>query len=127
MSRIKGKNTKPELLLRSYLHNLGFRYRIHSSIVGKPDLVFPKRKVAVFVHGCFWHQHGCKNSVIPKSNIKFWEKKLNSNLNRDKYVKELLKRERWTVVVMWECEIKSNISSVVKRLITLKLRNRSTA
>lgn len=107
MSRIRSKNTKPELILRKFLHKSGYRYRVNLSILGKPDIVFTKKKIAVFVHGCFWHRHGCKNSVMPKTNTEFWEKKLNQNVKRDKEVKNLLAKEGWKQLIVWECELEN--------------------
>src|SRR5437868_14589153 len=87
MSRIREKNTSPELMVRKFLTSKGLRYRLHSSkVFGKPDIIFPSKHIAVFIHGCFWHQHGCKNSTVPKSNTDFWVQKLRSNVVRDKKV-----------------------------------------
>lgn len=117
MSKIKAVNTKPEVRVRKFLHSLGFRFRIHLSIEGKPDIVFTKSKKIIFIHGCFWHKHGCKNSVMPKSNMEFWEKKLNSNVERDKKNKENLQNNGWEIKVIWECEIEENFNLVKEDLI----------
>lgn len=108
MSRIKGTNTKPEILVRKTLFAHGYRYKLNYKLEGKPDIVFPKDKVAVFVHGCFWHQHGCKDTYRPKTNKKFWNKKLDKNILRDRLVREKLETDGWTVIYIWECELKNN-------------------
>ena len=107
MSKIKSKNSKPELRVRRYLHSLGLRYRLHKdNIPGKPDIVFSKYKTVVFVHGCFWHQHaGCRHSHIPKSNLSYWVPKLQRTTLRDQTIFERLKELGWHVIVVWECEI----------------------
>lgn len=108
MSQIKGKNTKPEELVRHYLFSYGFRYRKNvGTLPGKPDIVLPKYKTCVFVNGCFWHMHeGCKYFVWPKDNAEFWRRKLLTNKERDKRNIELLERLGWTVITIWECELK---------------------
>lgn len=107
MSGIQGKNTRPELLVRKYLHGRGLRFRLHAKeLLGKPDMVFPKYKVVVFVHGCFWHQHsGCKYAYIPQSNSDFWREKLKKNQERDKLKTSALKKLGWRVLVIWECSL----------------------
>jgi len=117
MSRIKNKNTLPEIKVRSLLHGLGFRFRLHrSDLPGTPDIVLPKYKTVIFVNGCFWHVHeNCKDSTIPKTNISFWEKKLKGNVERDRKKYAQLEEEGWKVIVVWECELK-NIKNVRKRL-----------
>ncbi|GAB6112541.1 very short patch repair endonuclease [Desulfomicrobium salsuginis] len=107
MSAIKQKNTKPELLVRRYFHAKGLRYRLHrKDLPGKPDLVFPKFKLVVFVHGCFWHRHeGCSKSYVPASNYDFWNNKFNENIARDNKCISKLKQLGWEVVVIWECQI----------------------
>lgn len=106
MGRIRGKGTKPELLVRSAAHQLGFRFRLHVKYLpGSPDLVFPRRKLALFVHGCFWHRHeDCPCCYVPKSNIQFWREKFNKNVLRDKRVRTGLEDMGWRVAVIWECE-----------------------
>ncbi len=91
--------------MRRFLHKSGYRYRVNFPLSGKPDIVFTKKKIAVFVHGCFWHWHGCKNSVIPKTNTEFWEKKLNQNVKRDKEVENLLAKAGWRQLIVWECDL----------------------
>lgn len=112
MSRIKNKNTKPEILVRSLLHRLGYRFRLKSKILpGKPDIILPKYKTAIFIHGCFWHRHEkCPYAYNPKSRINFWEKKFRANVNRDKIVSDQIKTTNWKQVVLWECEIKNKDS-----------------
>lgn len=109
MRRIRSKDTKPEIALRSLLHGAGYRYRLHSSALpGKPDLIFPGRKAVIFVHGCFWHQHrGCVDGHIPSSRMDYWVPKLTRNAERDKQVRRKLRTLGWRVLVVWECELKS--------------------
>lgn len=108
MSKIKGKDTKPELLVRSIVHRMGFRFRLHrKDLPGKPDMVFPKHRKVIFVHGCFWHAHpGCSRATIPKSNTEFWLRKINGNKERDKRNISLLEELGWRPLVVWECETK---------------------
>lgn len=108
MSRIGGKNTKPEMVVRSLLHGMGYRFRLHrKDLPGKPDITLPKHKKVIFVHGCFWHSHpGCKRAERPKSNRVFWQQKLDKNIARDKSVIAGLKAEGWNVLVVWSCEVK---------------------
>lgn len=109
MSMIKGKNTKPEMLVRSVCHELGLRYRLHrKDLPGKPDLVFPKHRLCIFVNGCFWHRHpGCKYAYTPKSRLYFWLPKLAKNVERDLDAQQALNARGWRVVVIWECRTKS--------------------
>ena len=106
MSRIRSKNTKPEMIVRSLLHRMGYRFRLHRrDLPGKPDIVLPKYRTVVFVHGCFWHQHTeCKESHVPKSNSDFWKSKLLRNVERDKRYQKNLAELGWRVLVVWECE-----------------------
>jgi DNA mismatch endonuclease, patch repair protein len=107
MGRIKSKDTEPELIVRSVLHKHGFRFRLHvDKLPGKPDIVLPKFKIIIFVHGCFWHSHGCKNSKIPYTKYNWWKDKLESNVSRDKKNSELLVSMGWNVLVVWECEFR---------------------
>lgn len=108
MSRIKGKNTKPEVLVRKYLYNQGFRYRLNvKGIVGSPDIVFKKYKTVIFVNGCFWHGHEeCGSFKPPKTNADFWVKKINRNRERDLQVKQTLINQGWNVITIWECMLK---------------------
>lgn len=106
MSGIRGKDTQPELIVRSFLHRKGLRFRLHAKLPGKPDLVFPKYGTAVFVHGCFWHRHkGCKFTAMPKTRPEFWEAKFASNVTRDAVVKARLEGLGWRVLVVWACQI----------------------
>lgn len=109
MAGIKGKNTTPELFLRRALHAQGFRYRLGGcSLPGKPDLVFPGRRVVIFVHGCFWHRHDCKYFKWPGTNTQFWREKLEGNVVRDSRVEQELKKLGWNVLTVWECELKES-------------------
>lgn len=107
MAAIKGKDTKPERIVRSYLHRAGFRFSLHrKDLPGRPDIVLPKYRTVVFVHGCFWHQHrGCANAATPASHRPFWQKKLTGNQARDSRNNHLLHELGWTVVTLWECEL----------------------
>ena len=107
MAGIKGKNTKPERFLRSALHGMGYRYRLGGrGLPGRPDLVFPARRVVVFVHGCFWHMHDCEYFKWPSNNASFWREKIVGNAARDKQVHQQLEKAGWKVVVVWECELR---------------------
>lgn len=109
MSGIKGKNTKPEITVRKALFLSGYRFRLHrKDLPGNPDIVLPGRKVAIFVHGCFWHSHeGCSLSKIPATNTEFWKNKLSENVRRDHRAKEGLVRKGWRVLTVWECFVRS--------------------
>ena len=109
MTRIHGKDTKPEILVRKYLFNRGLRFRKNDKrLPGHPDIVFPKYKTVVFINGCFWHGHeGCKYFVMPKSNVEFWQKKIRTNIERDAAITSKLLGLGWTVRVVWECELKA--------------------
>jgi DNA mismatch endonuclease (patch repair protein) len=108
MSKIKGKNTKPEILVRKFLFSKGFRYRLHvKGMPGKPDIVLPKYKIAIFIHGCFWHGHeGCKYFVVPKTRSDWWINKINGNIANDERATGLLAEEGWRIITIWECELK---------------------
>jgi len=108
MAQVKSGDTGPEIRVRSMLHGLGFRFRLHrKDLPGKPDIVFPGRRKVVFVHGCFWHGHkGCRRSTRPSSNQGFWTMRLDSNIRRDKRDRQRLRRLGWRVFVVWECELK---------------------
>lgn len=124
MSKIRGKNTKPELILRSELFKLGFRFRIHPKhLPGKPDIVLAKYKTAIFVHGCFWHYHKeCKEGRIPSTNSKFWSEKLQRNITRDEANIKELERDKWQVLVIWECEIEKQPVQTMKKIIVKLIR-----
>lgn len=108
MSRIRSKDTKPEIIVRSLLHHLGYRFRLHSKkLPGKPDIVLTKYKTVIFVHGCFWHRHkDCSRATMPKSNQEYWNAKFERNVQRFKEVSEQIKSLGWKVTVVWECEVK---------------------
>jgi DNA mismatch endonuclease (patch repair protein) len=108
MSSIRGRGTRPEMAVRRYLHGRGFRYRLHDrSLPGTPDLVLPRYKAVIFVHGCFWHRHaGCHLAATPASNQEFWLKKLSANAERDQRNLQKLLRDGWRVIVIWECGIR---------------------
>lgn len=124
MRKIRGKDTKPELLLRRYLWSIGFRYRLHDkNLAGTPDIVLAKYKTAIFVHGCFWHQHKrCREGRIPSSNKKFWFEKLTKNEERDQRNISLLKKAGWKVIVVWECDIEKNIEKVGLKLFSVLIK-----
>lgn len=108
MSRIRSRDTKPEILVRKFLFSKGFRFRVNDKrLPGKPDIVLPKYKTVIFVHGCFWHGHkGCKYFVIPKTRTKWWVDKIEGNKERDRRKKRLLKKLGWKVIEVWECALK---------------------
>lgn len=118
MARVGGKDTGPELTVRSAAHRLGYRFRLHCrDLPGTPDLVFRGRRGVVFVHGCFWHSHpGCKRATRPSSNIDFWRNKLDRNVERDRTSVALLEGEGWDVLVIWECETK-DAAELERRLV----------
>lgn len=119
MSRVTGKNTKPEMFVRSALHRAGHRFRLHrKDLPGKPDLVLPKHSIAVFVHGCFWHGHDCKRGKQPSSNKAFWQKKLDRNLERDDANVEALRKLGWKVRIIWECDIEVETRRLIEALKT---------
>lgn len=115
MSGISGKNTQPEMFLRKMLHRAGFRFRLHDAkMPGKPDLVLPKYRAVVFVHGCFWHRHeGCYWCSVPTSNADFWSEKFRKNVERDRRQVELLRQAGWRVGIVWECALRRNGSSAI--------------
>mgnify|MGYP002399791076 CR=1 FL=1 len=119
MSRIRGKHTKPEMLLRSLLHRAGFRFRIHDArLPGRPDIVLPRYKSVIFVNGCFWHRHeGCKYTTTPKTRKEFWELKFSDTVKRDHTKQNQLQKLGWDVFVVWECELKSDSEIILKYLI----------
>ncbi len=107
MSRVGSKNTKPELLVRSALHRMGYRFRLHrKDLPGSPDIVLPKHGTAVFVNGCFWHQHpGCRRATVPKNNSDYWRRKLERNVERDRVARARLEEMGWNAATLWECDI----------------------
>lgn len=116
MSRIRDRDTKPEKRVRSLLHGMGYRFRLHrKDIPGRPDIVMPKYATVVFVHGCFWHRHrGCKYAYQPKSRVEFWKEKFRKNVERDKRKTRELKRLGWRVLIVWECELEEPIKLIRK-------------
>lgn len=127
MSGIKGRNTRPELVVRSYLHRAGFRYSLHRrDLPGKPDIVLPRWRAVIFVHGCFWHQHeGCRFAYMPKANARFWRKKLQGNSDRDRRHTTQLRRNGWRVFSVWECEVgkERKLSQLVTRVRRVPQKN----
>lgn len=123
MSGIRGQNTRPELAVRRFLFREGFRYRLHApGIPGRPDLVLPRLRAAVFVHGCFWHRHArCKYAYTPRTNAAFWKKKFESNVARDQLVRKQLQKAGWRVHTVWECQIaKSGLVRLLRGLEALR-------
>ena len=117
MSRIRARDTKPERAVRSILHRLGYRFRLHrTDLPGKPDIVLPRLRIVIFVHGCFWHRHeGCRFAYTPKTRTEFWLKKLESNVARDRQVETQLAELDWLVITVWECELRTP-EKLTKRL-----------
>ena len=117
MAAIKSKNTKPEILVRKMLHSLGYRFRLHrKDLPGSPDIVLPKYKTVIFVHGCFWHRHeNCKYASTPKTRKEFWNKKFTTNIERDMQIQEKIKNIDWRSIVIWECETKNieNLKGII--------------
>jgi DNA mismatch endonuclease (patch repair protein) len=113
MSRIRGQNTRPELAIRRELHRAGLRYRLHvTNLPGSPDIVFPRYRAVVFVHGCFWHRHAkCSAATIPKGNANFWRDKFEANKRRDRRVQRLLRQQGWRVFVVWQCRLSSKVKA----------------
>jgi DNA mismatch endonuclease, patch repair protein len=124
MSQIKGKNTKPEMIVRQYLHANGFRYRLHDkTLPGKPDIVLPKYKTIIMVHGCFWHGHeGCRYFVVPKTRTEWWLAKINRNKETDKQTKEKLSKLGWNVIVIYECQLKKEKKDATLLMLTGELK-----
>ena len=126
MSKIRAKDTAPEMAVRRFLHARGFRYRLHDRrFAGHPDIVLPRFRAAIFVHGCFWHRHpGCRFAYTPKSRIEFWTQKFQANIARDERVRASLEAEHWTVLTVWECEIgESGLGDLVDRIEALAPRS----
>lgn len=124
MGRIRSRHTKPELIVRSLLHRSGYRFRInYEKLPGSPDIVLPKYKTVVFVHGCFWHRHkNCSRATVPKTNSGFWLKKFQRNVSKDLQIRKKLGNLQWKIIVVWECEVLHDPLSVLDR-ITLKLED----
>ena len=117
MSRIRSRNTKPELAVRSLVHRMGYRFRVNrTDLPGKPDIVLPKHRSVIFVHGCFWHRHeDCEYAYMPKTKRSFWKKKFTRNTERDQEVQQQLQDLEWRVLVVWECEI-GDLKSLAARI-----------
>lgn len=128
MSRVKGKDTVPEIAVRKIAFGLGYRYRLHCAhLPGKPDLVFPRLHKVILVHGCFWHRHNCTNATTPSSNIKYWLQKFAKNVERDKRNLRKLKRLGWGRLVIWECQMKNHgrVTDRIQRFLSQDSRIRS--
>jgi len=123
MSRIRSKNTEPELIVRSLLHKMGYRFRMHrKDLPGNPDIVLPKYKTVIFVHGCFWHRHkGCKRCSTPSTNKDYWQAKFDRNIQNDVKNKDALKKIGWKVLAIWECETTN--TEMLKIIIQKKMEN----
>ena len=119
MSAIKSKNTKPEIAVRKLLHSMGYRFRLHrKDLPGSPDIVLPKYKTVIFVHGCFWHRHeNCKYATTPKTRKEFWEKKFRENINRDNLNQANLSLKGWKIIIIWECQLKGDIKKLIRELL----------
>ncbi len=128
MSKISGKETKYEILVRKFLFEKGFRYRKNDKrLPGRPDIVLPKYKTVIFIHGCFWHGHHCKAAKLPETNKEFWENKINSNMERDKKNQHKLEKLGWKIIIIWQCKLK-NKKMMTKKLkeIEQKIQNKCT-
>lgn len=116
MAKIRGTDTRPELIVRRLLHKLGYRYRLHAKkLPGRPDIIFPGRRAAIFVHGCFWHRHNCIYAYTPKSRSEFWLRKFARNVERDAENQRQLDSAGWRILILWECEIESG-DGLIERL-----------
>lgn len=118
MSRIRGKDTKPEMVVRSLIHQMGFRFRLHrKDLPGKPDIVLPRHQKAILVHGCFWHMHRCRyGRVVPRTNAEFWQNKRGRNVERDRTNLQKLRKAGWQVLVIWECWTRTPEDRVIPKL-----------
>jgi DNA mismatch endonuclease (patch repair protein) len=128
MSQIKGKDTKPEMLVRKFLFSKGFSYRLHvKNLPGKPDIVLPKYKTVIFVHGCFWHGHeGCKYFVVPKTRTDWWLNKIKTNKSNDEKALILLRKELWKIIVLWACDLKSVKAEQSLKMLVSKILKRNS-
>ena len=126
MSRIRGRDTKPELIVRRIAHGLGFRFRLHrKDLPGRPDIVFPRHEAVIVVHGCFWHRHpGCKRASSPKTRVRYWQNKFEDNVVRDRRNETALRDLGWKVMVIWECETKDH-EAVAARIESFLRRDES--
>lgn len=126
MAQVRSANTKPEVAVRSLLHRLGYRFRLHRrDLPGTPDIVLPGRRTAIFVHGCFWHGHSCKRAKMPKSRLEYWEPKIKANRQRDLRKRRALRALGWHVTEVWECELKYPARLAQKLVAALSGRNTS--
>jgi DNA mismatch endonuclease (patch repair protein) len=125
MSRIRSKDTKPEMFVRKFLFSKGFRYRLHDKkLPGKPDIVLPRYKTVIFIHGCFWHGHqGCKYFVVPKTRPEWWLNKITTNQIKDEQSVGILKQQGWNIITIWECELKKKIADNTLNHLENQLRN----
>jgi DNA mismatch endonuclease, patch repair protein len=128
MSRIRSKNTKPEMRVRTFLHAKGFRYKLHDKkLPGKPDIVLPKYNTVIFIHGCFWHGHNnCKYFVVPKTRTSWWLHKINTNKINDAKALAALRKQEWKIITIWECKLKTaklekTLSSLLKKMLTVNM------
>ncbi len=127
MSRVKNKNTKPEMQVRSMLHWMGYRFRLHRrDLPGAPDIVLPRHRKAIFIHGCFWHSHDCPRGKSPSTRPEFWNTKLDSNVERDRKNLEALEEMGWRVLTVWECELKDSDAVRKKLRCFMEAENAST-
>ena len=119
MSAIKSKNTKPEIAVRKLLHSMGYRFRLHrKDLPGSPDIVLPKYKTVIFVHGCFWHRHeNCKYASTPKTRKEFWENKFDENVKRDNLNQANLSLKGWKIIILWECQLKEDMKKRIRELL----------
>src|SRR5215471_424622 len=116
MSRVRGSDTDPELMIRSMLHRLGYRFRLHRrDLPGTPDIVLPSRRAIIFVNGCFWHGHSCRRGRLPTTNSEFWQQKISKNRERDRRAQKQLRKEGWRVLIVWQCRTKDQ-ANLLKRL-----------
>lgn len=125
MRAIKGQNTKPELVVRSLLHEMGYRFRLHRrELPGSPDIVLPRHRLVVFVHGCFWHRHSCsRGRSMPATRVEFWTRKFAANVKRDRRTARVLRKAGWRVLVVWECQTKDH-NALERRLARFLLQVR---
>lgn len=123
MSGIRGRDTKPEITVRKFLHARGYRFRLHrKDLPGRPDIVLPRFRTCIFIHGCFWHHHeGCRFAALPKTRADFWAQKLRDNVERDRRAQEELLRKGWRVLTIWECELKNPEAALVALLDQLEV------
>ncbi|MDV7211282.1 very short patch repair endonuclease [Azotobacter beijerinckii] len=129
MGNIRGKDTRPEVMVRRFLHAHGYRFRLHrADLPGKPDIVMAGLKTCIFVHGCFWHRHpGCRYATTPKTRATFWQEKFSGNVERDRRTRQALEELDWTVITIWECELRqpdSALNALLEKLHSLKLHTK---